>query len=110
MKAKLPTEVLDQIAERFRVLAEPTRLKILNVLLGGEHTVSELVEETGLNQANVSKHLGLLRSMNFVDRRKEGLYAYYSVSDPSVGTLCDIMCGRLEAHAEEQIALLGSSD
>jgi ArsR family transcriptional regulator len=107
MSHALPPEILEQIAERFRVLAEP-RLRILNVLLDGERTVSELVEDTGLNQANVSKHLGLLRSSSFVDRRKEGLYAYYSVADPSVAVLCEVMCGRLEAQAAEQTALLGS--
>ena len=106
MAQPLPPEILDLIAERFRVLAEPTRLRILNVLLTGERTVSELVEETGLNQAIVSKHLSLLRASSFVERRKEGLYAFYKVADPSVGQLCDIMCGRLEAQAEEQAALL----
>lgn len=105
---RLPTEVLELIAERFRVLAEPTRLVILNVLLEGERSVSDLVEETGLNQANVSKHLGILRSSDFVERRKEGLYAFYRVSDPSVRELCDIMCGRLEEQAEEQSALLAT--
>ena len=110
MARSLPPEILDLIAERFRVLAEPARLRILNVLLEGERSVSELVEETGLNQANVSKHLSMLRASNFVDRRKEGLYAYYSVADPSVGVLCDIMCGRLEEQAAEQTALLGTAD
>jgi DNA-binding transcriptional ArsR family regulator len=109
MHQPLPPEILDQIAERFRVLAEPARLRILNVLLAGERTVSELVEETGLNQANVSKHLGLLRNSHFVDRRKEGLYAFYRVCDPSVGMLCEVMCGRLEAQAAEQNALLGTT-
>lgn len=106
MSRSLPPEVLDLIAERFRVLAEPARLRILSVLLEGERTVSELVEETGLNQANVSKHLSLLRSTSFVDRRKDGLYAYYSVADPSVEVLCEVMCGRLEEQAAAQNALL----
>ena len=101
-------EVLGLIAERFRVLAEPARLRLLNVLLEGERSVSELVAETGLNQANVSKHLALLRSTGFVERRKEGLYAFYSIADPSVGVLCEIMCGRLEAQAAETNALLGT--
>jgi DNA-binding transcriptional ArsR family regulator len=108
MPKQLAPEVLEQIAERFRVLAEPARLRLLNVLLDGERSVSELVDETGLNQANVSKHLGLLRSSGFVERRKEGLYAYYSVSDPCVAELCTIMCDRLEAEALEQSALLGA--
>ena len=83
MSHSLPPEILDLIAERFRVLAEPARLRILNVLLNGERTVSDLVDETGLHQANVSKHLSLLRSSNFVDRRKEGLYAYNGIFVPS---------------------------
>ena len=103
---RLSAEVLALIAERFRVLAEPARLRILNSLMNGEQSVSELVDETGLNQANVSKHLSLLRSTGFVARRKEGLYSFYSLADPSVFQLCEIMCGRLEARAEEQSALL----
>lgn len=108
MAKSLSPEILDQIAERFRVLSEPARLRILNVLLEGERTVSELVDETGLNQANVSKHLSLLRSFNFVERRKDGLYSIYSVADPSVGVLCEVMCDRLEAQAEELNAILGT--
>lgn len=108
MAKTLSPELLDQIAERFRVLSEPARLRILQVLLEGECTVSELVEQTGLNQANVSKHLGLLRSSSFVDRRKEGLYSIYSVADPSVGLLCEVMCDRLEAQAQELNAILGT--
>lgn len=105
---QLSPEVLELIAERFRVLAEPARLRILHTLMKGEQSVSELVEETGLNQANVSKHLALLRSSDFVERRKEGLYAYYRIADPSVEVLCEIMCGRLEEQAEEQSALLAT--
>ena len=109
MQTQLSPEVLELVAGRFRVLAEPTRLLILKELFGGELTVSDLVEATGLNQANVSKHLGLLRTSGFVNRRKEGVYAWYRVADPSVLQLCDIMCGRLEAHAEERTALLTPS-
>jgi DNA-binding transcriptional ArsR family regulator len=108
MAKPLSPEVLEQIAERFRVLAEPARLRILNVLLEGERTVSDLVDETGLNQANVSKHLSMLRAFSFVERRKEGLYSIYSVADPSVGLLCEVMCDRLEAQAEELNAILGT--
>ena len=108
MAKPLSPEILDQIAERFRVLSEPARLRILNVLLEGERTVSELVDQTGLNQANVSKHLSLLRSFSFVERRKEGLYSVYRVADPSVALLCEVMCDRLEAQAEELNAILGT--
>lgn len=109
----LPAEALQLIAQRFRVLGDPTRLRILNVLMQGEHTVSELVEGTGFQQANVSKHLSLLRSSGFVTRRKEGVRAHYGLADDSVFTLCEIMCGRLEARADAHLSLLsdrGSSD
>ena len=101
----LTPELLDLIAERFKALAEPVRLRILNALREGEKTVSELIEETGLGQANVSKHLQLLHSLGFVERRKEGLYAYYRLANEDVFQLCDLMCGRLEqeVHARREL-------
>lgn len=94
------------VAERFKALGEPARLQILNCLRGGERAVSDLVEETGLGQANVSKHLQLLYSLGFVSRRKEGLYVYYALADRSVFQLCDVMCGRLEAETKARRKLL----
>jgi DNA-binding transcriptional ArsR family regulator len=84
------------VAERFKALAEPARLEILNCLRAGEMTVSDLVEATGLGQANVSKHLQVLYSAEFVERRKEGLFTYYSLADKDVFKLCDLMCGHIE--------------
>jgi len=102
----LTPELLAVIAERFKVLAEPARLEILNALRLGERTVGELVDETGLGQANVSKHLQLLNAHGFVTRRKDGLFVYYAVADTSVFRLCDIMCGRLEAEMMSRRRLL----
>ncbi len=107
-KLTLTPEVLALIAERFKVLAEPARLQILSCLRRGEMTVGEVVEESELGQANVSKHLQLLYGLGFVTRRKEGLYVYYSLSDDSVFELCDIMCGRLEADLKTRRKLLAS--
>lgn len=95
----LTPELVDLIAERFKALSEPARLHILNALRGGERTVSELMEHTGLGQANVSKHLQLLHGLGFTQRRKEGLYVYYRLADPTVFELCDIVCGRLDEEA-----------
>jgi DNA-binding transcriptional ArsR family regulator len=92
----LTPELIELVAARFKALAEPARLQILNSLRPGEMTVSELVDVTGLGQANVSKHLNLLFAAGFVDRRREGLFAYYFLADKNVLKLCDIMCGRLE--------------
>jgi DNA-binding transcriptional ArsR family regulator len=95
----LTPEMLVLVAERFRALAEPARLQLMQALRRGERTVSELVELTGLGTANVSKHLQLLHAAGFVTRRKEGLYVYYGLAGEDVFRLCDIMCGRLEAEA-----------
>lgn len=96
-RTALSSDLLRLIAERFKALAEPARLEILDALRNGEMTVSELVEATGLGQANVSKHLQMLYTHGFVRRRKEGLFAYYALADRSVLRLCDIMCDRLES-------------
>lgn len=103
---RLTPELLALVAERFKALAEPARLEIMNALRAGELTVGELVEATGLGQANVSKHLQMLHAMHFVSRRKDGLFVYYALADKTVFQLCDIMCGRLEAEAKARRKLL----
>jgi len=95
-RLKMTPELIALIAERFKALAEPARLQILECLRHGEMTVSDLVDETGLGQANVSKHLQFLYAAGFVGRRKEGLFTYYELADQSVFKLCDLMCGRIE--------------
>lgn len=102
----LTPSLLALVAERFKALAEPARLQILNCLRAGEMTVTELVTETTLGQANVSKHLQLLHSLGFVTRRKEGLFVYYLLADKSVFQLCDLMCGRLEKELKARGRLL----
>ena len=108
MARLLTPELLELIATRFKVLAEPARLEILNALKQGELTVTELVDRTGLGQANVSKHLQLLLSHGFVERRREGLFAYYELADKDVLRLCDIMCGRLEAENNARRKIVGA--
>ncbi len=102
----LTPEVLVLIAERFKALAEPARLQILNCLRSGEMTVTELVDETSFGQANVSKHLQLLHAMGFVTRRKDGLFVYYAIADKRVFQLCEVMCDRIEAETKARHRLL----
>lgn len=102
----LSPELVDLVAERFKALAEPARLHLLQALRNGERTVSELVEETTLGQANVSKHLQLLHSLGFVERRKEGLYVHYSLAGEDIFRMCDLMCGRIEDETERRQAAL----
>ncbi len=89
-------ELVELIAGRFKALAEPARLNILNALRAGERSVGELVDELDSSHANVSKHLQVLFSAGFVKRRKNGLHVFYGLADRSVFKLCDLMCGRLE--------------
>lgn len=101
MPEGLPPELLEHVAERFRVLGDATRLSIIRTLLDeGELNVGELVERLGSSQANVSKHLRTLATARIVARRPEGTAAYYSVVDPSLMPICSIVCGRLR----EQVA------
>ena len=102
-RQRLPATLLGQLADRFKALAEPNRLAILSTLHRGELTVGALVQETGLGQANVSRHLDVLRRYGFVERRKDGLNAFYRIADREVFGICDIMCGR-PPHARLHVA------
>jgi DNA-binding transcriptional ArsR family regulator len=97
----LPDFLVDQIAQRFRVLAEPTRIKLLDRLRDGEATVQELQEATGGSQQNVSKHLGILLSEGLVVRRKRGNWSCYAIADDSVFALCELVCGGLRRRLDE---------
>lgn len=80
------------VARRFRTLGEPVRLRILHLLASGEMTVGELVEQLEGNQPNVSKHLAILHDAGLVGRRRDGTSVLYSISDPMVFRLCDLVC------------------
>lgn len=95
-KRSLTPALFGAIADRFKLLAEPARLMILDAMRNGEKTVGELVERTGLAQANVSKHLRLLHAHGFVRRRKNSQFVHYSAADRGVYRLCDAMCAHLE--------------
>ena len=95
-------EALGFVAERFRVLGEPMRLKLLIALETGEKNVTELVQLTEATQANVSKHLGILSDAGMVSRRKEGLKTFYVISDPQIFKLCDLMCSKLQKEFSEK--------
>jgi DNA-binding transcriptional ArsR family regulator len=84
---------LDRIADRFGLLAEPMRLRILAALKDGERSVTDLVALSGGTQANVSRHLNHLRRGGVVNRRKAGTWVYYTIADPTVFALCSVVCG-----------------
>lgn len=94
----LEPETIEAVADRFRVLAEPARLMILNALRARPLSVTELIDETGLNQANLSKHLQTLYAHGFVKRQRQQSWVYYELADESTFQLCDIMCRQLKLH------------
>jgi DNA-binding transcriptional ArsR family regulator len=111
----LPDDLVELVAERFRALSEPTRIKLLDCLRAGEATVLELTDLIGTTQQNVSKHLGVLHRTGIVARRRQGSFSYYRIADEAVFSLCEIVCGSLQARARAfdrattRVALTGSA-
>lgn len=105
-KVNLTDAHLEEVARLFGMLAESSRLKLLRALLDRPMTVSELIEATGMRQGNVSKHLGTLLLGGFVAREREGNFARYAISDPTVASLCMLMCSRIEAQARHRVKQL----
>jgi DNA-binding transcriptional ArsR family regulator len=106
----LPDEVVDLIARRFRVMADPTRIKLLDRLREGEASVQELTDAVGSTQQNVSKHLGVLADAGIVSRRKEGNFTKYRVVDEGIWQLCEDVCGSVERQLDTlRDALRGAS-
>jgi DNA-binding transcriptional ArsR family regulator len=102
----LPEPLADLIAQRFRVIGEPTRIRILDALRDGPRTVNELTEALGGTQQNVSKHLGVLAQAGVVARERDGNHVRCSIADDSVFELCDIVCGGLRRQASDLEELL----
>ena len=96
----MPSDLIQRVARRFKLLGEPARLELLNLLnIHGESTVRALVESSGYSQPNVSKHLLLMAREGILARRQEGLQVFYSVADPSLAGLCLLVCGQLKEEA-----------
>jgi DNA-binding transcriptional ArsR family regulator len=94
------------LADRFRVLAEPTRLRLLDLMRDEERCVGDLVAAIGCSTANVSKHLALMTDAGVLARRRSGLHIYYRVADAGVFELCAAACDGLRRHADARVAAL----
>lgn len=92
-------EALNLIAQRFRVLGEPSRLRLIRALEDGERSVTQLQEATGLTQANASRHLQTLTQAGILGRRREGANVIYHIADPGIFELCRHVCGSLQDRA-----------
>lgn len=104
--ADMTPEMLELVAQRFRLLADPMRLRILHELQQGELSVGELVARTEASQPNVSKHLASLRAQQMVVRRQEGNMAFFSIAAPYIFSLCDTVCNSMREEFEEKKILL----
>lgn len=100
-----PEPLVNLIAQRFRALGEPARIRLLDALRAGPSGVSELAARMGLSQQNASKHLGILYVAGLVKRTRAGNSTLYAVSDPSVFVLCELVCDapREQATARAEV-------
>ncbi|MCS6812192.1 MAG: metalloregulator ArsR/SmtB family transcription factor [Cyanobacteria bacterium] len=106
----LPPSALAPIADYFKVLSELSRLQVLCSLRSGAKNVTEIIEDTGLGQANVSKHLKILAQAGIVSRTPRGVSVYYEIAEPFIFELCELVSNRLSTRLEEQSQLLRQLD
>ncbi len=102
----LPVALAELIAERFRVLGEPMRVRLLDALREGPATVQELQQATDASQQNLSKHLGVLLRGGLVTRSKEGNFSRFAIADDGVFEMCEQVCGGLRRQLDDLDALL----
>lgn len=102
----LPAPLVDLIAQRFRVIGEPMRIRLLDALRDGPMTVNELADALDSTQQNVSKHVGVLAHAGIVGREKVGTRVRCFIADDSVFALCELVCGGLRSQVAELDQLL----
>ncbi len=102
----LPDDLVELIAHRFRAVAEPMRIRLLDQLRDGEATVGELSDALGASPQNVSKHLAVLAGAGILGRRKDGNHVYYRIVDEGILSLCEDVCGSLHQQLNSLNALL----
>ena len=93
-------------ANIFQALAHPTRIAILELLRDGEMSARAIIDRLGIEQANASQHLAILRSRQIVTNRKEGNQVFYSLRDPLLNDLLDLMRSYFQRHMEDALAML----
>ena len=102
----LPEPLVELVAQRFRLIGEPTRIRLLDRLREAELSVGELTEALDATQQNVSKHLSALHLAGVVTRRKDGNHVVYTIADRSVYALCEMVCGGLQQQADRLTGIL----
>jgi len=101
---KFSEEAILQVSEVLKAMADPMRLRILHSLQEGEQSVSQIIEAVNSSQANVSRHLAVLRRTGLVSCRREGLNAFYGIADKRVFTICDSVCSSIGERLETELS------
>jgi DNA-binding transcriptional ArsR family regulator len=100
----IPDELLVLMADKFRMLGDPTRLSMLRCLIEGQElNVGQLVSLSGRELANVSKHLKQMADAGLLARRKEGSFVFYRLDDPVLQKICELVCDSLRRDLEAEI-------
>ncbi len=103
---KLDREALERVAKVFQAFSDATRLAILQELKPGPCGVGELVGKVGSSQGNVSKQLQILAETGFIRREKQGNQVFYSINDPSVFDMCNVVCAKLNNEAKDKVGFV----
>ena len=102
----LPEALVELIAQRFRVIGEPMRIRLLDALRDGPLTINELTEALDASQQNVSKHVGVLAQAGIVARERDGNRVRCSIADDTIFELCELVCGGLRQQVAQLDQLL----
>ncbi len=110
MSAESPPDALvDEMAAFLRALAEPMRLKILHALRDGERRGTDLLSVLDCSQANLSRHLSVLRAAGILNARRDGASTFFSIADSGVFRVCDVVCSSLDRAVRERARVVGGS-
>lgn len=99
------TDAFGIVASYFSVLSEPMRLRIMHAICEEEKTVSQIVEELGATQTNISRHLSLMHRGGVLARRKDGNQVRYRVADAAMVEICRSVCNRIAAQMDEKMPM-----
>ncbi len=110
MPQPLPDALVELVAQRFRVIGEPMRIRLLDALRHGPMTINELTFALGATQQNVSKHVGVLAQSGLIAREKVGTRVRCFVADDSVFELCEMVCGAMAGQVAQLRQVLPPDD
>jgi len=99
------SHAIEAVAAYFGVLSDPTRIRIMHAICDEEKTVSQIVEELGASQTNISRHLSIMHRNDVLARRKEGNQVYYRSADAAMVDLCRTVCKRISDRMEGKTPL-----